>query len=207
MAAEYNPMPANLALMETIKDYPNLKPVWIAMPHHTGEFPAPPDLRALMKHNGIRAVRLAPGPSNANYSLAEWFSGDLFDMLEECRAPVMLAASQIGWNYQVLHDILAAHPRLRLILTDMPYHAGRALYALMDKYPHLYMETIGYKIFGGIEDTCRRFGSGRLIFGSSAPLYSGASAAGMIRYAKISDAEKRAIASENMEKLLEEASL
>ena len=206
-AAEYDPKEGNRMTMEQIATHPNLKPVWIVMPHYTEEFPPPAELREQLRQNGVRAVRMVPGPSSANYSLADWCSGPLLSMLEECKVPLMLAASQLNWNYQILYDVLAAHPKLRLIFTDIPYHAGRGLYPLLEQFSELYIETIGFKVFGGIEDVCRRFGAGRFIFGSSAPLYSGGSAAGMIRYARISDREKRAIASGNLERLLGEVSL
>ena len=204
MASDYEPLEGNMLLLDEIKEQPHLKPVWVVMPHQTGEFPPPGELQAQLKRYDIRAVRLTPGASNASYSLAEWSCGLLFAMLEKCKIPTMLAASQINWNYQILHDVLEAHPLLHLILTDMPYHGARSIYPLMEKFPHLYIETIGFKVFNGIEDGCCRFGSGRFIFGSSAPLYSGGSAAGMVRYAQISDEDKRAISSGNLEKMLGE---
>jgi len=205
MAAEYEPNEGNQMLLDQIAGIHNLKPVWVVMPHHTGEFPHPLNLRELMKQNNIRAVRMMPGDSG--YSLAGWSCGALFKMLEGCNVPVMLGVSQINRNYQILNDVLAAHPDMKLILTDIPYHCARYVYPLLECFPNLYLETIGFKVFGGIEDVCKKFGAGRLIFGSNAPLYSGGSAIGMIQYAKISQEEKKAIACENLEKLLEGVSL
>ena len=126
-------------------------------------------------------------------------------MLEEHRIPLMIDLEQLPW--ETLHNVLEAHPKLRLILTRLHYNCGRNLYPLLQKFEHLYVETIGFKVFDGIEDVCKKFGAERLIFGTSAPLFSGAAAVGMINYARISQEEKRKIAGENLEKLIGGVSL
>jgi predicted TIM-barrel fold metal-dependent hydrolase len=88
-------------------------------------------------------------------------------------------------------------------LTNLHYNCARNLYPLLAKFENLYVETIGFKVYGGIEDVCEKFGAGRLLFGTGAPKYAGSGAVGMITYAGISDAEKRMIASGNLERILE----
>jgi predicted TIM-barrel fold metal-dependent hydrolase len=198
MAREYSPSIGNQMLLEEISSLPFFKGVWVIMPHHTGEFPEPPVLREEMKKNNIKAVRMFP--SGQGYTFSEWCCGDLFGMLEECRIPLMMGVREA--TYSELYDVMFAHPEMRVILTDLYYSACRNLYPLLKKFEHIYVETIGYKIFGGIEEFCRLFGADRLVFGSGMPVYSGGSATGMINYARISDEEKHKIASGNLERLL-----
>ncbi|MDR2572286.1 MAG: amidohydrolase [Oscillospiraceae bacterium] len=193
-ACEYEAMTGNYMLADEIKQYPNLCGMWVLLPHHTGEFPNASDTKTLLKENNIPAVTMLPRTNG--HSTEEWICGDLYEMLEEHRVPLIISSEQL--SYENVHEILSNHPQLRLILTNLHYSCGRNLYPLLNKFEHLYIETIGFKVHGGIEDICNKFGAKRLIFGSCAPVYSGGAAVGMISYAQISNQEKRLIASENL---------
>ncbi len=200
MAREYSPAIGNRMLMESIRDYPQLCPVWVVMPHHTGEFPEPLELKRQLREHGIKAVRVFPAVSDQNYSIAGWNCGDLFDMLQSCGLPVFIGLDQLDWNQ--LHALCSEHPGLKVVLTDVHYRIDRNLYALLEKFDRLCIETYGYKVHNGIEEITGKFGAHRLIFGSGMPVSSGASAVSMINYARIGEAEKRQIAFENLENLL-----
>jgi len=203
LAAGYNPAIGNETLLDEIKDIPRLRPAWVVMPHHTGEFPPPDELLEKMKRDGVRAVRMYP--ADHTYSLAEYSSGELLSALEEKRVPIFL-----GWGQahaDVIERMMSAHPGLRLVLTDFNGSAARNVYALMKKYAGIHIETIMFKPLEGIEDVCAKFGAGRLLFGSGAPLYSGGAAMAMVNYASVTDDERRMIAGENLERLLGEATI
>lgn len=200
MAREYHPQVGNSILIDEIKAYPELYPVWVLMPHHTMEFPKPQDLIGQMKTNGVKAVRMFPESWEQNYSISEWNCGELLSTLEKHRIPLMIGLDQLGWDK--VHEICSNHSGLRLILTEVDYRIDRNLYPLLNKFSNLYLETIGYKVHNGIEEICRRFGADRLIFGSNMPVIAGSAAVSMINYACISEAEKRMIAYENLEQLL-----
>ncbi|HBG75326.1 hypothetical protein QBE55_00530 [Eubacteriales bacterium mix99] len=200
MAQEYNPEAGNQMLMEAVQGIPSLIPVWAVMPHHTGEFPEPDELARRMKENAIQAVTMFPGAADQTYSMAEWNCGGLYGMLEEQRVPLLLGMEQTAWND--LQELLSRHPQLNVILTNVNYRIDRNLYAMLEKHDHLFLETYGYKVYGGIEAICRRFGARRLIFGSGMPVFSGSGAVSMINYAQISEEEKREIAYKNLENLL-----
>jgi len=194
----------NHALPDELKNHPKLSGTWVLLPHHTGEFPTPAELKDQLRASNIKTVTMYP--KDHMYNLYEWVCGDLFDMLEECNIPLFINHDQII-NYKDLHEVLNCHPKLRIILTDLHYNTGRNLYPLLDKFNNLFIETIGFKVHGGIEDVCRKFGTGRLVFGTCAPVYSGGAAVAMITYAQISDDEKCMIASGNLERLLKEVRL
>jgi hypothetical protein len=206
LAEGYRSSIGNGVLMDEIKGIPNLYPVWVVLPHHTGEFPEPAVLKDELKKNGVKAVRIFPSAANGhNYSMSSWCTGELLSMLEETGVPVMAHMGQLSWD--TVHEMLTNHPKLKLILTLLHYNTARNCYPLLKKFKNFYLETIGYKIYEGIEDICQKFGAGRLVFGSGAPQYSGGSAVAMITYASISDGDKQLIASGNLERLLGEAAL
>lgn len=200
MAREYNPGEGNKMLMEEIKDYPSLIPVWVVMHHHTDEFPEPGELARQMKNSGIKAVRMFPAAWEQNYCISEWNCGELFSVLEEYRIPLLIGLDQLGWDG--LHALCSCHPELRIVLTSVDYRIDRNLYVLMKKFKHIYIETIGYKVHSGIEEICGKFGAERLVFGSGMPVFSGGSAVSMINYSRISEKEKRMIAADNINTLL-----
>lgn len=200
MAREYNASIGNELLLDSIGERDFLLPVWVVMHHHTGEFPEPEMLADAMRHAGVKAVRLFPSESDQNFSIAQWNCGELLSMLEHYRIPVMLGMEQLDWNG--LYDLLINHPELRIILTGLNYRVDRNLFALLEKFPNLLVETAGYKVHMGIENLCSRFGAQRLIFGSGMPFHSGGSAVFMIQYADITESQKHMIAYKNLESLL-----
>jgi predicted TIM-barrel fold metal-dependent hydrolase len=201
LARKYHPASGNRLVSEETRDYPFLYPVWVVMPHHTGEFPDPHRLKEEMREHSIRAVRMYPAESDQNYCLEEWNCGELFGLLEETGAVLLLGLDQITWNQ--LHELGSRHPGLNIVLTDVTYRVDRNAYPLLEKYPRLFIETSGYKVHRGIEQLCRRFGAARLVFGSGMPLYSGAAAVSLLRYANIGSEERAMIASGNLTELLE----
>jgi predicted TIM-barrel fold metal-dependent hydrolase len=198
LSREYHAGTGNDQLMEAIKAYPTLLPVWCVMPSHTAEFAEPEELAARMKTEGVKAVILFP--ADHGYSLSPWNSGELLRSLESHGALLLLELVQVSWDG--LHDILERYPRLNIVLTRLDYDINRNLYPLVKVFPQLYLETSGVKAHRGIEDVCARFGAGRLVFGSGMPVLSGGAAAAMVQYASIGDDEKDAIAHGNLERLL-----
>ena len=201
MAREYNPEVGNRMLTEEIKKYPSLVPVWTVMPHRTDEFPPPHDLIRQMKQNNVRMVTMFPAGADQAYSMAEWNCGELFCALEEHRIPLLLGMEQTSWNE--LYELLSRHSGLNVVLTNGNYRIDRNLYAMLEKSDHLFLETYGYKVYGGIEQICRKFGAHRLIYGSGMPVFSGSAAVSMIAYAQIGEEEKQMIAYKNLKALLE----
>lgn len=198
-ASTGNARMGNLELCEVIKNDARLFPVWYAIPHHTGEFPAPAELARLMTENGVKMISLPAG----NWTVAEWSCGELFNMLSEHKIPLLLPLSRVG-DFNAVHNILKAHKELRVILTGVGYTVMRDVYPLLSMFPNLYISTSLYRGFEGIEDTVERFGATRLVFGSGMPNVSGASSVALLTYARISDEDKALIGSGNIKRMLSE---
>ncbi|MBM3459064.1 MAG: hypothetical protein FJX77_11105, partial [Armatimonadetes bacterium] len=59
MAVDGHPWEGNRRLMAEIQGQPRLHPCWVLLPT-TGEMPAPRELVAQMRQEGVRAARLCP---------------------------------------------------------------------------------------------------------------------------------------------------
>jgi hypothetical protein len=204
MAREYSPIIGNEMLTREIANFPSLYPVWIVMPHHTGEFPSPGILVEQLRKYNVRAVRMFPSQFEQNFSIAPWNCGELYTKLDAHRIPIFISLDQLSWND--IYELRSNYPKLRIILTEVNYRTDRNLYFIMEKFPNIFIEVSGYKVHHGIEEICRRYGAERLIYGSGMPVYTGSSVS-VIHYARISGLEKRKIAYENLNTILEEVTL
>ena len=78
----------------------------------------------------------------------------------------------------------------------------RYAWPLVEKYSNLIFDTSSYLVDSGIEEFCRRYSCSRLIFGSGFPDNAGGAAMMMLAHAEISQIEKRAIACDNLCRIL-----
>ena len=76
LALEEHPATGNAKLLPAIEGHAALQPSWIALPHHTGEFPDPATLLAEARSAGVRALRLFP--DDHKYPVDDWMLGDFF---------------------------------------------------------------------------------------------------------------------------------
>ena len=200
VAAYYAPGVGNQTLLKVCERFPVLVPCFVALPHHTGEFPAPEAFLQQLDAAGVGAVRLFPSAGMMGFSLADWTCGELFDALSEAGVPLFVSLSEIGWDG--VSGVLEAHPRLALVVTHQAYRVDRELYPLLERHPSLHIETSGYQNHWGIESIVERFGAGRLLFGTQMPRLQAGSSMANVAYAQVSDADRQLIAAGNLERLL-----
>ncbi|MFA6472369.1 MAG: amidohydrolase family protein [Candidatus Latescibacterota bacterium] len=203
LARDCAPPLGNSLLDEAIRGVQGLYPVWVVLPHHTREMPAPACLLKDLESSGVKAVRMYPTKDFHSFSMAEWNSGELLAALEERRVPLMLDIEIVWWESIV--TIMQNHPRLPLIATNVSYRHNRFTYPLFDRFPNLYVETSRYFGAGIYEDVVRRFGSRPILFGTNMPRFTGTAAISMLTYADIPRKDKEAIAGENLRNLLKGA--
>lgn len=203
LARDGHPPLGNALLLQEIKDQPALYPVWVLLPHHTGEMPPPDELLGEIKERGIKAVRMYPGRLHHSFSLADWSSGELLAALQSARLPLILDIEIVSW--EEVFSLLQKYPRLPIILSNFTYRHNRFLYPLWERFDNLYIETSRFMGGGAIEDAVRRFGSRRILFGTNMPHYTGTAAVARLTYADISWEDKSAIAAANLDRLLKES--
>ncbi len=201
-AREGHPPLGNALLEKEIEGHPNLHRVWVLLPHHTGEMPEPDELIGQMREKSVKAVRLYPGRPHHGFTLADWCSGPLLDALDAARLPLLLDIEAVSW--EEVFGLLSRYQRLPIVVSNCSYRHNRYLYPLWERFDNLYAETCRFLGAGTIEDVVRRFGAGRLLFGSNMPIYTGTAIVSRLTYADIPREDKEAIASGNLKRLLEE---
>jgi len=199
LAKEYDPAYGNRRLLEEVQGHPPLHPCWVVMPHHTGEMARPEELVEQMAASGVRAARAFP--ISQNFRLGELSAGALLAALQDRRIPLFVEKGETDWRE--IEEILTGYPQLPLVLCNVNYRTNRLLYPFLERFENFHVEICLYEVHRGLEHVCRTFGSSRLLFGTYLPFYSPGSALMMVKYARIGEADRQAIAGGNLRRLLE----
>jgi hypothetical protein len=196
-----HPLVGNELILKEIAGQPRLLATWAVLPSQTGEQPALEILLQEMQRRNIRALRLFP--DDHRYFVDEITWGDQLAVYAELRIPLFVRAS-----LDKVAQLLSSFPDLVVVTASQGSNPlDRYAWPLIEKYPNLIFETSGYVVDNGIEEFCRRYSAARLVFGSGYPENSSGAAMLALAQAEISVAERQAIASENLSRLLAEARL
>ena len=194
-----SPVVGNRRILEETRDHPRLVPAWSVLPSHTGEMRTGEDLLDDMRENGVRALWLFP--NDHRYFLDEMTWGDQVAMFEERHIPLFIKA-----RVDLIAQLLQAFKNLTVITGTHGFNPlDRYAWPLFENFPNLICETSCYLTDGAIEEFCKRFGAGRLVFGSGYPANAKGSAVLRLKHADISEAERSSIASGNLDRILEGA--
>jgi predicted TIM-barrel fold metal-dependent hydrolase len=196
-----HPAVGNELVVRETQGHPRLLPTWALLPSQTGELPALETLLREMRRNGVRALWLFP--DEHRYFLDEVTWGDQMAAFAQRRVPLFIRAS-----LDKIAGLLRSFPDLVVVTGSQGANPlDRYAWPLVERYPNLVFETSGYLVDGGIEEFCKRYGAARLVFGSGFPDNAGGAAMLALARAEIPDAQRQAIARDNLARLLEEASL
>jgi hypothetical protein len=187
---EYDAVLGNESLAREIG--PRMTPAW-------GVLPGEPFLELLAARKPS-AVRLTPGISQSNFSLARWCAGDLLDYLQQHAVVTLIASADIGWPGVV--TLLENFPRLPLVVLETGYRADRYLFPLLERFPSLHFDSSTYLAHRQLEAFVESHGPDRILFGTRLPLFTPAASMGVLATSRISDPERLAIAGGNLRRLL-----
>jgi len=189
-AEEYDAATGNRALERDL--HPRLTPAWAALPDEVS-------VATLDRHRPA-VVRLTPAVTQHNFATAGWCAGPLLEYLQDHSVVTLIARSDIEWS--ALAALAENFPRLPLVLLDPGYRADRHLFPLLQRFPMLHFDSATYLAHRQLEAYVEQHGPDRVLFGSRLPLYTPASALGVLATARISDSDRRAIAGGNLRRLL-----
>jgi uncharacterized protein len=196
-----SPILGNPLLLQDLEADPAFAPVWTILPSQTCELASPNDFVSQMKAQGVRAVRVFP--DEHRYAFNALTLGDWLAILEERRIPLLAKTSVLK-----MADVLQSFPNLVIVAMEQgPHSLDRYLRPVVERYPNFYIDTSSYISDGLIEEFCKRYGPGRLLFGSGYPDDCSGAALLRLAQAEISADYKQAIAAGNLERILGEAQL
>jgi hypothetical protein len=200
-----SPQVGNALLADGIRDRPRLTGCWTILPNQAREFPPPPVFFGQMRAARVRALRIFPG--SHRYLANAVSMGDWLEALVARRIPLLLSMRR-GVEWRDVYALLAAFPDLVCLISDHGcWGEDRLFRPLLERYPHVYVDTAQYLLDGGLESLVADYGARRLLYGSGFPeSYLG----GMmmaLKHARLPDEAKAAIAGGNLARILEEVQL
>lgn len=190
----------NDMLAADIKHFDNFYGLWSIVPSHTHELPDPAVMPPVMKQNRIIGWRLCP--EIARFMVRTFVLRDWLDIAIRYKIPIFINTSH-GTSLDELADIMKDYPELTVVLTySNCWPSDRLLRPFITEYPNIYLDMSYWFTDGGIEDFVKEYGPERLLYGSGFPYSYFGSNMLMIRHADISEKDKEAIASGNMERIV-----
>ena len=192
----------NQLLAEAIQPYPQLWGCWTILPNQTGEFPPPAQFFAQMKASRVAALRAFP--SSHRFLLNAVAMGAWLEPVVARRIPLFLSVAR-GADWRDVYAILAEYPDLVCVICDHGcWGMDRLFRPLLERYPHVYIDTAQYFLDGGLEALVADYGARRILFSSGFPesYFGGMMMA--LKHARIPDEAKAAIAGGNLARLLAE---
>ncbi len=139
-------------------------------------------------------------PKKSEYILDEFYCGTLLETLNELRMPVLLDEDQIS-SYQRIPQLARIFPDIKFVLLRQGFRMSRYIMPILEKLENVYFDTSIMIDTGIIEEIVRRFGSGRLVFGSGMPRYVPAGGLSLILYSDVNENDRENILSLNWERM------
>ena len=210
LARENHPEDGNRRILEVTASRPRLHPAWAAL--HGGaddEQPPPKDFLDQLRRHRVGAIFLFTGQYRIN--LSDWCVDALLEPLASAGVPVFLNPNAIGpggdgqdvtdWDKVVA--LCRRWPKLPVIVSEFRIRqTQRMIYRAFDACPNLHVELSAWWLHHGVEYITRRWGGGRLLFGSNWPRIGQHMTMAPLACAEIPDADKRCIAGDNLRELL-----
>jgi uncharacterized protein len=200
-----SPQVGNAILAEDLRGQPNLVGSWAILPNQGREFPPVDQFCEQMRAANVRAIRTFP--DSHRFLLNSVALGSWIEPLSARRVPLLLSM-KYGVEWRDVYALLADFPDLVCVILDHGcWGEDRLFRPLLERYPHVYVDTAHYLLDGGIESLVESYGPSRLLFGSGFPTCYFGGMMLALKHAEIAEDAKMAIACGNLERVLAEVQL
>lgn len=207
-AAVYNYTRNGATIMDVARDtlsrceeHDGLTPVINLMPPVFKEESFTPEqlTKLINEHSPLFRIR----PSIYAVSPSKWMYGELLELLERSRSPLLVSVWELGGSFEALAAMKAEYPGLPLVLTNTDQWYNRQIIAFCKAFPNTYMDTTNLIEYEGVENYCELLGAEKIIFGSGMPYKEPYDKMFQLMFSEISEEEKQLIAYKNYDRLLE----
>jgi uncharacterized protein len=197
-----SPKAGNDLLIEAIQLHPRLYGCLAALPNQAKEFPPFDDLLESMSRGRIVAIRAFP--LDHHFFLNRVAMGWWIEPMVSHRIPLFLSVEH-GCDWAIVYSLLEEFPDLVCVICDHGcWGEDRRFRPLIERYPHVYIDTSNYLLDGGIEAFVSDYGPDRMLYGSGFPRCHFGGMMLAIQHARISEIARTAIAGGNLERIIQE---
>ena len=149
----------------------------------------------------VRGVRVFP--TSHRFLLEDFVVGPLFDFMMQARLPLFVWHTELDWSS--LHEIAGRYPEMTIMVETQTqkilYHM-RTLFPLMRERSNVLLETSNLAGQDYLEYGVKTLGPERFVFGSFMPVFDPFSPIGSILDARISEADKKLVAGDNLRRIV-----
>jgi predicted TIM-barrel fold metal-dependent hydrolase len=200
-----HPADGNVRIVEITRHNPRLHACWVVLPPGMGEQPEPEELVKQMRAHDVRAVRMFP--EEHNFPLVERSLRRLLTALARERIPLLIDVGRTSWSqirldWREVFTIAGAYPELPFVLLREGGTTARVLFGVWDELPNIYLEASYIQESRIVEEIVKRFGHGRLLFGTGMPAYDPGGPLALLRGARITEEQRADIAGNTLRRLL-----
>jgi len=201
VAMEASPRLGHDLLDREIATSEQLRPAWHLMPAVSARIE-----RATTDPQELLARRVALGRVDAKDFCQgagdRACFGAVLDACAAVRLPVFVDFRRQGDALTFDFAICERYPRIPFVIEGFAgYPLHRVVWCLRN-YPNLYLSTVGFALFRGVQFVCEEVGAGRMIFGSDWPASAIGLAQGSVLLAAVGDEERAAVAGGTFRRLL-----
>lgn len=196
---DHNVPLSNQLLYEGCAAHKGLVPCPTVLPAGGADVPGEEEQVNELISKGSGAATIRPGIDL--WSMAEWCSGKLFSVLEERRVPVL--CRQGSFPLETIGDLAGRYPKLPIVIFQMSYRFQRTLIPLMQEFRNVHLAMGSpFSVHRGVETMVEKVGVKQLLFGTGFPASDLMPGITMITYAQIPEADKKLIATGNLDRLI-----
>lgn len=200
-ALEYDPMMANMRLVEEIEPYRDrLFPCWLAMPSLCSDFPSAKEFVDLARRHNVRAVRVEPIPFMLPLSESVW--GGLRDALLDTDMLVTISATGFYGNMESFERFLSVFQENKMMMLDANWRSMRWVTHLMNEFRNLHIEFSALQANRAIEFFAGKYGAERCLFGTGLLGKAPGAARGFLDWTLLSEDDASKVAGKNLAGLL-----
>jgi uncharacterized protein len=197
-----SPQAGNDLLARAVRGHPRLVGGWSILPNQAHEFP--PFEAFLEEMRLAHVVALRAFPNDHHFMLNKVAMGSWLEPMVAHHVPLFLSVER-GASWPIVYDLLSEFPDLVCVICDHGcWGEDRRFRPLIERYPHVYIDTAQYLLDGGIEAFVADYGPQRMLFGSGFPVSYMGGMMMALQHARIPEEAKAAIAGQNLERLLAE---
>jgi len=192
----------NRALAELLTEFPDdFSAIWTGLPLFPEEpGPLPGKDKFFDRVKGVRVF-----PATHKFLLEDFVVGTLFDFMVQTRLPLFVWHTELDWSS--LYEIAGKFPELTVIVETQTqkilYHM-RTLLPLMRERSNVLLETSNLSGQDYLEYGVKTLGPQRFVFGSFLPVFDPLSSIGTVLDARISEADKKLVAGDNLRRIVAE---
>ncbi|WP_433511864.1 amidohydrolase family protein [Nonomuraea sp. CA-143628] len=179
----HDPATGNRELLGLVAGEPRLHPCWVMLPDTCGETGTAAEFVAAALDGGVRAVRAYP--ADHGYDLAGRDAAAMLAAIAEAGLPLLVDAPQLGWP--ALESVAARHPGLPVVVGGLGYRVLRQAAGVLARTDNVYIGLANLSSHCGLEWLVERYGAGRVVFGTGAPLRDPAEAVTRLMWAELDD--------------------